>query len=221
MTGVVRHRKGLCLRSDDPAHDEMVGPCVGVSRQSLTHLGEQCTGASGGLALLQRIPWSLTCVDGLGKAQDVYEELLSVKGVVDLSPPRALHKAQNFLTLQGYVIVSQTATTFTVERRGEEHALGVSGAPRLVVMAVPQPEGGVKIKVVGTDLERVRERQGLWALWAEGLPARGPVPNRRIKVVAAKGVRGGLWRSLRSGIRGLFTQGVLLVVAALSMLLRR
>jgi hypothetical protein len=151
----------------------------------------------------------------------VYEELLSVKGVVDLSPPRALHKARDFLALQGYVIVSQTATTFTVERRGEEHALGVSGAPRLVVMAVPQPEGGVKIKVVGTDLERVRERQGLWALWAEGLPARGPVPKRRIKVVAAKGVGGGFWRSLRRSIRGLFTQGVLFVVAALSMLLRR
>ena len=149
------------------------------------------------------------------------QELLFVKGVVDLSPPKALHRARDFLVRQGYVIVGQTATTFTAERRSQEHALGASGAPRLVVMAVPQPEGGVKIKVVGTDLERVRERQGLWALWAEGLPARGPVPKRRIKVVAAKGVGGGFWRSLRRGIRGLFTRGVLLVVAALSILPRR
>ncbi len=31
----MRHRGGLRLRGDDAAHGEAVGPCVGVSRQSL------------------------------------------------------------------------------------------------------------------------------------------------------------------------------------------
>jgi hypothetical protein len=127
------------------------------------------------------------------------QELLFVKGVVDLSPPKALHRARDFLVRQGYVIVGQTATTFTAERRGQEHALGASGAPRLVVMAVPQPEGGVKIKVAGTDLQGVRQRQGLWELWAEGLPTRGPAHKKRIEVVAAKGVGRGFSGLLRKG----------------------
>ena len=32
---VVRHWGGVRLRGDDAAHGEAVGPCVGVSRQSL------------------------------------------------------------------------------------------------------------------------------------------------------------------------------------------
>ena len=150
----------------------------------------------------------------LGKVQ-VYEELLSVKGVVDLPPPRALDKARGFLERQGYAIVSRTATTLTAEPRGGDHVVGASGAPRLVVMAVPQPEGGVKMKVRGTDREGVRERQGLWALWAEGLPTRGPVPKRRVKVVAAKESGAGFSRALRSGIGRLFSRGGLLLIAAL------
>jgi hypothetical protein len=39
-------------------------------------------------------------------------------------------------------------------------------------MAVPQPEGGVKIKLRGNDSEGLQERQGLWKLWAENLPKR-------------------------------------------------
>jgi hypothetical protein len=39
-------------------------------------------------------------------------------------------------------------------------------------MAVPQPAGGVRIKVSGNDREGVQERQGLWRLWAENLPKR-------------------------------------------------
>jgi hypothetical protein len=145
----------------------------------------------------------------------VYEELVSVKGVVDLPPPKALDKARGFLERQGYVVVSRTATTLTAERRGGKRAVGASGAPRLVVMAVPQPEGGVKMKATGTDREGVRERQGLWALWAEGLPTRGPTPKTRVKVVAAEGSGGGFSRALRSGIGGLFSRGALLLVAAL------
>jgi hypothetical protein len=41
-----------------------------------------------------------------------------------------------------------------------------------VVMAVPQSEGGVRIKVRGNDCDSLRERQGLWILWVENLPKR-------------------------------------------------
>jgi hypothetical protein len=102
----------------------------------------------------------------------VYEELSPGKEVVDLSPSRALDRAEHFLAGQGYVVVQRTATTLTVEREHSEGAAGLEGALKLVVMAVPQPEGGVRIKVRGSDREGVQERRGLWKLWAENLPKR-------------------------------------------------
>jgi hypothetical protein len=102
----------------------------------------------------------------------VYEELTSGKEVVDLSPPQALDRAEYFLVGQGYVVVQRTATTLTVEREGPEGAAAQEGASKVVVMAVPQPDGGVRIKVRGNDREGVHERRGLWKLWAENLPKR-------------------------------------------------
>jgi hypothetical protein len=102
----------------------------------------------------------------------MYEELTSGKEVVDLSPPKALDRAEYFLVGQGYVVVHRTVTTLTVERQGSEGAVGQEVAPRVVIMAVPQPDGGVRIKVSGNDREGVQERQGLWKLWAENLPKR-------------------------------------------------
>ena len=102
----------------------------------------------------------------------MYEELTSGKEVVDLSPSQALDRAEYFLVGQGYVVVQRTATTLTAEREGTEGAAGQEGAPKVVVMAVPQPDGGVRIKVRGNDREGMQERQGLWKLWAENLPKR-------------------------------------------------
>ena len=102
----------------------------------------------------------------------MYEELTSGKEVVDLSPPQVIDRAEYFLVGQGYVVVHRTVTTLTVERGGSEGAVGQEVAPRVVVMAVPQPDGGVRIKVSGNDREGVQERQGLWKLWAENLPKR-------------------------------------------------
>ena len=102
----------------------------------------------------------------------MYEELTSGKEVVDLSPPQALDRAEYFLVGQGYVVVQRTATTLTVEREGSQGAPGQEGAPKVVVMAVPQPDGGVRIKVRGSDREGLLEWQGLWNLWAENLPKR-------------------------------------------------
>ncbi len=100
----------------------------------------------------------------------MYEELTSGKEVVDLSPSQALDRAEYFLVGQDYVVVQRTATTLTAEREGA--AAGQEGTPKVVVMAVPQPDGGVRIKVSGNDREGVQERQGLWRLWAENLPKR-------------------------------------------------
>jgi hypothetical protein len=44
----------------------------------------------------------------------------------------------------------------------------------VVVVAVPQPDGGVSFKVEGDDREGVQERKGQWKLWAENLPKRRP-----------------------------------------------
>jgi hypothetical protein len=104
----------------------------------------------------------------------VYEKLISGKEVVDLSPPQALDRTEYFLVGQGYVVVQRTATTLTVAREGSESAAGQERALKVVVMAVPQPDGGVRIKVRGNDREGVQERQGLWKLWAENLPKRQP-----------------------------------------------
>jgi len=101
----------------------------------------------------------------------VYDELTLGEEVVDLSPSQALDKAESFWVGQGYVTVRRMATTLTVEREGTEGATAQEGTPKVVIMAVPQSEDGVRIKVRG-DREGVQERQGLWKLWAENLPKR-------------------------------------------------
>jgi hypothetical protein len=102
------------------------------------------------------------------------EELASIREVVDLSPPHALDEAEYFLVGQGYVVVNRTATTLTVERDGSESITSQESTPKLMVMAVPQPDGGVKIKVRGTDREGMRQQQARWTEWADGLPKRQP-----------------------------------------------
>ena len=42
----------------------------------------------------------------------------------------------------------------------------------MVVMAVPQSQGGVLIRINGNDREGVRERQGQFLEWSESLPKR-------------------------------------------------
>ena len=104
----------------------------------------------------------------------VYDELASGKAIIDLSPSQTLSRAESYLLGQGYVVVHRTLTTLMAERKGSEGPTGQERVPKVVVVAVPQPDGGVSIKVEGDDREGVQERKGLWKLWAENLPKRRP-----------------------------------------------
>jgi hypothetical protein len=108
----------------------------------------------------------------------MWEDLASIREVVDLSPQEALDSAQNFLIERGYDVTNRTGTMLGVERQDLGSYAEHHGALSLVVVAVPQPEGGVRIMVSGNDLEGVRERQAEWVEWSEGLPKRKPPPVR-------------------------------------------
>src|SRR5215218_7222814 len=109
-------------------------------------------------------------IAGMGVCVD--DVLASVTGIVDLSPQEALDEAQDFLTRQGYSVAQRTVTTLTVERQEPDNAPEQEGTLKLVVTAIPQPEGGVRIKVSGNDREGVRDRQAAWLEWSESLPKR-------------------------------------------------
>lgn len=99
----------------------------------------------------------------------MYGELGAIKGIVDLSPEHALDEAEAFVASLGYSILRRTSTTLTAERRSSEEAAG-EAVPNLTVVAMPQPEGGVQIKIRGNDFEGVQARQSEWMGWSENLP---------------------------------------------------
>ena len=103
-------------------------------------------------------------------------ELASVRGVVDLSPNEALDEAEDFLTRQGYSVTYRTTTTLTVKRQFSDSATGQESVFKLVVMALPQSGGGVRMKVRGNDREAVRDHQAAWLEWSETLPKRETEP---------------------------------------------
>ena len=98
--------------------------------------------------------------------------LASVRGVVDLSPQEALDEAQDFLGRQGYSVTYRTSTTLTVKRQVSDNATGQESIFKLIVMALPESGGGVRIKVEGNDREAVRDHQAAWLEWSETLPKR-------------------------------------------------
>ena len=109
-------------------------------------------------------------IAGMGVGVD--DVLASVRGVVDLSPHEALDEAQDFLTRQGYGVTYRTSTTLTVKRQVSDNATGQESIFKLIVVALPQSGGGVRIKVRGNDREAVRDHQAAWLEWSETLPKR-------------------------------------------------
>jgi hypothetical protein len=109
-------------------------------------------------------------IAGMGVGVD--DVLASVRGVVDLSPHEALDEAQDFLTRQGYSVTYRTTTTLTVKRQVSDNATGQGSIFELIVIALPQSGGGIRIKVRGNDREAVRDQQAAWLEWSETLPKR-------------------------------------------------
>jgi hypothetical protein len=138
------------------------------------------------------------------------EELASGREVVNLSPSQAREEAEHFLVGQGYIVRQRTATTLTVERESSESSADEQeDAPRLVVMAVPQPDGGVRIKVRGSDREGVHERQARWTEWMDSLPKRQPAPVVRVRTIPMRG------SGRASGMRRLLSANVILIAVVL------
>jgi hypothetical protein len=75
---------------------------------------------------------------------------------------------------QGYSIAQRTDTSLAANRRKREGMFGHS-LRSLTVVALPQPQGGVQIKLRGDDREGVQERQAEWSEWAESLPKKEEV----------------------------------------------
>ena len=139
----------------------------------------------------------------------MHRELASSREVVNLSPPRALDEAGHFLAGQGYALINRTATTLTVERKEPDGPTQHEDASKLIVIAVPHPDGGVRIKVRGSDQEGALQRQGGWAEWMDDLPKRTPPPVVRVKIVPMK--RSGE----RSSIRRMLCPDVILSAVVL------
>src|SRR5215207_3824187 len=99
----------------------------------------------------------------------MYEELGSVREPVALSPREVLDSAQRLVVELGYEIAQRTDTSLTAVRRERAGTFKYSTL-NLTVVARSRAEGGVQVKLRGTDKEGVQERQAEWARWAESLP---------------------------------------------------
>jgi hypothetical protein len=106
---------------------------------------------------------------GNGEYQEGYGELVSIKGIVDLSPQQALDEAQTFLVRQGYSIIERKGESLIMQRRSPNQNAEQSTL-NLTVTALHQPEGGVRISARGKDHEGVKGWQYAWTEWSEGLP---------------------------------------------------
>jgi hypothetical protein len=114
------------------------------------------------------VKWS---VDRRKGERAMYGQLASVRDVVNLSPEETLDCAEEFLVSLGYTTLLRDDTSL-VAKRDEPGRRTNEGVLNLKVVADPQPDGGVLIRVRGNDREGVRQHQAQWSEWAEGLPKR-------------------------------------------------
>ena len=99
----------------------------------------------------------------------MYGELAAIRQTVALTPPEALDSAEAMLTEQGYEITQREDTSVTGVRRKRE-GMFTYALVDLTVAALPQPQGGVQIKLQGNDRQGVQARQAEWSRWNESLP---------------------------------------------------
>jgi hypothetical protein len=111
--------------------------------------------------------------DTKGEDADMARELASIRETVDLSPQDVLDRAQDFLTEQGYRVTRRDVTTLTAERY-PPNDVERQDKRTLTIDVQHQVEGGVRVRVLGNDIEGVQERQAEWLGWSESLPKRKP-----------------------------------------------
>ncbi len=99
-------------------------------------------------------------------------ELASVKEIIDLPVDKALDSAQAFLTRQGYRLVHRGDASLSANRFRPERISG-GKAVTLLITALPQPDGGVRLIMEGDDSIGFAKWRDKWIEWAEGLPKKG------------------------------------------------
>ena len=149
----------------------------------------------------------------------MYGELASVQGIVDLSPQEALDRAESFLASQGYAIGQRTYTTVTAQRQAAGGA-GEQDLLNLTVAVAPQPDGDVRMTVMGNDQAGVQERQAAWIEWSDSLPKKpetqaeelpDPPPAPTITVPPPR-QQSTVWRGTKLAFGGCVVLPVLLVI---------
>ena len=96
-------------------------------------------------------------------------ELASVRESIDLLPREVLDRAEVFLREQGYDVTHRMVTSLTVERTLPNSA-GGQEKRTITILVLPEKEGGLRLKVLGNDVDGVRKQQAKWVAWSESLP---------------------------------------------------
>jgi hypothetical protein len=96
-------------------------------------------------------------------------ELAAVRESIDLLPKEVLDRAEVFLREQGYGVVHRMLTSLTAERTLPNSA-GGQDTWTITILVLPERKGGLRLKVLGNDIDGVREQQAHWVEWSESLP---------------------------------------------------
>ena len=96
-------------------------------------------------------------------------ELAAVSESIDLLPQEILDRAEVFLREQGYGVVHRMFTSLTAERTLPNSA-GGQDKWTITILILPERGGGLRLKVLGNDIDGVREQQAHWVEWSESLP---------------------------------------------------
>jgi hypothetical protein len=104
-------------------------------------------------------------------------ELAAVSERIDLLPKEVLDRAEVFLRTQGYGVVHRMLTSLTAARTLPNSA-GGQDKWTITILVVPEGQGGLRLKVLGNDVDGVREQQAHWVEWSESLPKWKPRGTR-------------------------------------------
>jgi len=104
-------------------------------------------------------------------------EIAAVSETIDLLPREVLDRAEAFLREQGYSVVHRMFTSLTAERTLPNSA-GGQEKWTITILILPEREGGLRLKVLGNDIDGVREQQAHWVEWSESLPKWRPRERR-------------------------------------------